>query len=238
MAARLLMGKDWGKEMSKHSQFHIYLRLFLKAQQKASYLPGMKSQLAGGCGFFLQNSKSKEDIHQMNHEPDYKLRVSGLTADDATQRDPASPQCGASTLPNSKRYLYRNLVTITNGCDSWGSRESRGDTEVPTGKEYKRLAGLVEAQLQGNYEKKTQPLILHKESHLPCSQSYSLFCCLCSRQTALNSHISMEGACSGLLRSTSQFTEEINSREQKKKINIVIYLSFHSIILVVVQFMG
>lgn len=63
---------------------------------------------------------SPKQQKQRGYPPDEPC-VSGLTADDATQRDPAPPQCGVSMLASPKRYLYRKLVTIANGYDSWGS---------------------------------------------------------------------------------------------------------------------
>ena len=87
--------------------------------------------------------KSKDDTHQPNREPHHKPRVSGLPADNAMQRDSATPQHGGSTLASPKRDLGRKLLTITKRSDSWRSSESRDNAEIPAGKKCKKLADLA-----------------------------------------------------------------------------------------------
>lgn len=108
-------------------------------------LPGIESKLevCWGFGFGFFSSKSKDDTHQPNREPDHKPCVSGLSADNAVQRDPAPPQHRGSILASPKRDLGRKLITITKGCDSWKSSESRDNAEISAGKKCKKLADLA-----------------------------------------------------------------------------------------------
>lgn len=145
------MGRGWGKKMSKHSLFHIYLRPFLKVWQKASHsCLGLSQNLLKFVGVLVFfPSKSKDDTHQPNQEPDHKPCVSGLSADNAMQKDPAPPQHRGSILASPKRDLGRKLITNTKGCDSWRSSESRDNAEISAGKKCKKLADLAWVQPWG-----------------------------------------------------------------------------------------
>lgn len=86
------IGKDWGKEASKHSIFHIYLRTSIKSTTKDFLLLfWIKARLAKVCGILRDffPSKSKDDTDQPNCEPDHNPRISHLTAANVTKKDPA-----------------------------------------------------------------------------------------------------------------------------------------------------
>ena len=140
-AARLLMGRGWGKEMSKHSPFHIYLQPFPKAWQKASQscLGLNQDQLKFEGGF---SPKSKDGTYQPNQAPDHKPHVSGPAADHAMQRDQAPPEHGGSTQASPKRDLDTKLIAITKARDSWRSSESRDNADTSS-KKCKKMADLA-----------------------------------------------------------------------------------------------
>lgn len=231
MAGRLLIGKDWGKEASKHSPSHIYLRTSIKSMTEDFLLLfQIKARLAEVCGilrgFF---PKSKDYTDQPNCEPDHKPLISHLTAANVTQKNPAQPQHRAPRWPAPRRAWAESCWIV----------EEVTAGAIPGGKKCKKFGrlGLILAMRLLQNTPQTQVPGLHKEKHYLVDILTVYFDIYVTKKNrSCNPHLSMKKACSGSLGSTSQLREVINSHEHKNR--FVIYFLFNLISVVVIQSVG